>query len=62
MRIADPQDRLDKKFYQPCMTIEEWIVVIYERPSKFPMDAAQRMIQSLMEACALFGVLCSFGD
>jgi eukaryotic translation initiation factor 2C len=40
---------IDKKFYSPA-TVENWFVVVYERPGRFEQAQVNDMVQGLIQA------------
>jgi len=47
-------NRIDKHFFKP-VEIPRWIVVVYERLQRFPMNAAQKLIFGLVGSCHAVG-------
>jgi eukaryotic translation initiation factor 2C len=45
----------DQKFFRP-VTIEQWMVVIYERPQRFQMETVNNVIRGLGMACEKVGI------
>jgi len=46
---------IDKHFFKP-VEIPRWIVVVYERLQRFPMNAAQKLIFGLVGSCHAVGI------
>ncbi|KAF7292384.1 Argonaute-like protein [Mycena chlorophos] len=46
---------VDKRFFKP-VTIERWVVVVYEQQRRFNDQAAQDMIQGLVNSCRDVGI------
>ncbi|KAF8992551.1 argonaute-like protein [Cyathus striatus] len=46
---------VDKRFFKP-VTIDRWIVVIYERENRFNNAAANSMVSGLIEGCIQVGI------
>lgn len=40
---------IDKKFFKP-VTIDSWLVVVYERPGRFEQREVDDMVNGLMSA------------
>lgn len=45
--LRDP--RIDKRFFKP-VTIERWIVVIYERQQRFNEQSAKDMVDGMLRS------------
>ena len=50
---------VDKKCYQP-VTIDRWVVVVYERKERFSEDAARDMVKKLLQQFAALGMSTTF--
>ncbi|KAF9226544.1 argonaute-like protein [Gyrodon lividus] len=46
---------IDKRFFRPA-SIERWLVVVYERQQRFNQQAAQDMINGLLQSCKDVGI------
>jgi eukaryotic translation initiation factor 2C len=46
---------IDKRFYRP-VRIDQWAVVVYEHPNRFPRDNAQYLIQEWIKGCETVGI------
>ncbi|RDX47695.1 argonaute-like protein [Lentinus brumalis] len=46
---------IDKKFYRP-VTIQRWIVVIYERPQRYRLQEAQKLVASFVSTFEGLGI------
>ena len=45
---------VDKKFFKP-ITINRWVVVIYEREQRFNVTAAQELVRNFLDQFAAVG-------
>ena len=45
---------IDRKFFKP-ITINRWVVVIYEREQRFNVTAAQEMVRNFLDQFAAVG-------
>ncbi|KAI1795193.1 argonaute-like protein [Ganoderma leucocontextum] len=52
---------VDKKFYRP-VTINRWVVVVYEREQRFNRDTAYDMVRNFLEQFAAVGIKCNEED
>lgn len=46
---------VDKKFYRP-VTINRWVVVVYEREQRFNRDTAYDLVRNFLEQFAAVGM------
>nr|VWO95172.1 Uncharacterized protein [Ganoderma boninense] len=52
---------VDKKFYRP-VTINRWVVVVYEREQRFNRDTAYDLVRNFLEQFAAVGIRCMEND
>ena len=45
---------IDRKFFKP-ITINRWVVVIYEREQRFNVTAAQELVRNFLDQFAAVG-------
>jgi hypothetical protein len=59
MTMQTPRDGawnlIDKRFYRP-VRIDQWAVVVYEHPNRFPRDNAQYLISEWLKGCETVGI------
>lgn len=48
--------RVDKRFVKP-VSIDRWVVIVYEQQRRFGEQAARDMVASLIESCRDVGAL-----
>lgn len=59
VRLTTPSDttsRVDKRFVKP-VSIDRWVVIVYEQQRRFGEQAARDMVAGLIESCRDVGAL-----
>lgn len=47
---------MDKKFYKP-MTVRHWVILVYERPTRFPQAKVDQLKAGFIEGCEKVGMV-----